>query len=330
MKILLADIGGTYCRLAIADQGNVTPVWSAGVSAVATPIAAIKAFLEATAFHGALDGAVIAAAGPVQEGRSRLTNAAWIIDESEIAHAFGIPWVRVVNDLEAVAAGLPDLAPADSRLIGPDTPLPGAPLAIVAPGTGLGVAALLLAPGGRCVVPSEGGHMSLAAFDDDSAGVIHWLHHRFGHVSAERVLSGAGLVNLYQAIAARDGVVADMRLPRDITAGAFNGTCPTCLAAVDLFCSFLGAFAGDVALTFGARGGVFIGGGIVPRFVDHLVRSDFRGRFQAKGRLRPFLERVPTRVIVYPSPAFIGLSSIARNVADSRRPSATRRQRNHG
>ena len=225
--------------------------------------------------------------------------------------------MRIVNDLEAVAAGLPDFGLANTRLIGPDGAVPGAPMAIISPGTGLGMACLVSGPGGRCVVTSEGGHAALAATSDHQDRLIAALRRSFGRVSAERVLSGPGLVNLYGAIAELEGGSASARTPRDVTEAAFDRSSPTARAAVDSFCAFLGAVAGDVALTFGALGGVYIGGGIVPRFVDYLAQSTFREQFASKGRLRSYVERIPTRVILHPNPAFVGLMSLARLARDA-------------
>jgi len=197
-------------------------------------------------------------------------------------------------------------------------------MAIVAPGTGLGMACVIVGPAGRSVVTSEGGHASLASMGNEYDGIIAILRRRYGRVSAERALSGAGLVNLHQAIAELDGNASPRRTPSEVTAAAFDGSSPACRAAVDAFCAFLGAVAGDAALTFGARGGVYIGGGIVPRFVDYLARSDFRQQFVAKGRLRPYIERIPTRVILHPTPAFAGLMSLARLARNQARPRASR------
>ncbi|MBS0222400.1 MAG: glucokinase [Proteobacteria bacterium] len=309
--LLLADIGGTYARFALASGRAVGPIWSTEVGTRRDAKEAIADFLKAGGQRAEIDGALLATAGPVQGGRCQLTNAAWIVDEEEIANAFAIPWVRVVNDLEAVAAGLADLPSEQTHLIGAGTGIPGAPMAIIAPGTGLGMACLFPGPGGRCVLPSEGGHASLAGVDERSDAVIGLLRGRFGRVSAERALSGPGLSNLHQAIVSLQGGTSPILKPGEITASAFDGSSSVCRAAVDMFCAFLGAVAGDVALTFGARGGVFIGGGIVPRFVEHLSRSAFRQQFEAKGRLEAYVARIPTRVILHPNPAFVGLISLA-------------------
>lgn len=311
-RILLADIGGTYARFALAGHGAVGPTWSTEVGANESAIEALRRFLALGHGSEPVSGALLAAAGPVEGGRCKLTNAAWILDEEQIARALQLPWVRIVNDLEAVAAGLPDIDPGRTRLIGQDRALPGAPSLVIAPGTGLGMACVIVGPAGRCVVTSEGGHAALAATSEREDRLFAILRKRFGRVSAERVLSGPGLVNLHQAIAELDGGASVRLTPSQVTEAAFDGSSPLCRETIDAFCGILGAFAGDVALNFGARGGVYIGGGIVPRFVDHLAGSAFRDRFVSKGRMQPYLERIPTRIILHPNPAFIGLMSLAR------------------
>lgn len=315
MSILLGDIGGTYARFALTGGASVGSVWSVEVGACDNAVGAIGRFVAMQSKDTKIEGALLAGAGPVEGGRCKLTNAAWTLDEEEIARAFALPWVRIVNDLEAIAASLPDLTTSQMRRIGPDGGLPGEPMAVVAPGTGLGMACLVVGPRGRHVLAGEGGHASLASIDGEYDKLIAILRREFGHVSVERVLSGKGLVNLYRAIALRDGVDAGLRTPAQVTAGAFDGSCTLCRTAIDAFCAVLGAVAGDLALTIGARGGVFIGGGIVPRFVGHLAGSAFRKQFEAKGRLQPYLARVPTHVILHQNPAFVGLRGL---LADAR------------
>jgi len=310
MSVLLGDIGGTYARFALAGDAGVGPVWSTEVAECVDVVEAITQFVAAQPAGTRIDGALLAAAGPVEGGRCKLTNAAWTVDEERIAAVFHLRWVRMVNDLEAVAAGLSDLPASQTRLIGPDGGLPGAPMAIVAPGTGLGMACLVTGPRGRLVLAGEGGHASLAAHDDEQDRLIGILRREFGHVSAERVLSGNGLANLYRALAVRDGVDVEPRTPAEVTAGALDGSCMICRAALDVFCCWLGAVAGDLALTIGARGGILIGGGIIPRFIDHFAGSGFRRHFEAKGRLHPYVARIPTRVILHPTPAFVGLMGL--------------------
>ena len=187
---------------------------------------------------------------------------------------------RIINDFEAVAYSLPSLAPPDLVGIGGGEAEAGAPMAVLGPGSGLGVACLVPGTEKHIVVSSEGGHATLAGANDREDEIIKHLRSRFGHVSAERVVSGDGLENIYQAIVALDGLALAPRSAADITKSALAGDCPVAHEALATFCAFLGSFAGNVALTFGARGGVYIAGGISPRIVDFLSRSEFRSRLE--------------------------------------------------
>jgi glucokinase len=315
-RALLADIGGTYARFAVLHGDDLGPVRSLDVRAHATMADALGFFLAGRDDTTPIDVAVLAAAGPVEKGRCALTNSSWIADASALGKEFGIPSVRIVNDQEAAAWGLPHFAPSDTRLIGPDTPVAGAPMALLSPGTGLGLACLVPGTPGARVIASEGGHATLAATTPREEALIGVLRRQFGHASAERALSGDGLVNLYRATATIDGVDIVSRTAAEITQVALDGTCATCRQTLDAFCGLLGAVAGNVALLFGALGGVFIGGGIVPRIVEHLGRTEFRERFEAKGRLRRYLAKIPVRIVLRPDPAFLGLAALAR--ADGR------------
>ncbi|NJL50765.1 MAG: glucokinase, partial [Blastochloris sp.] len=178
--------------------------------------------------------------------------------------------------------------------------------------TGLGVAALVPTPAGGIVVSTEGGHVTLPGTSARDDAIIGVLRDRLGHVSAESVLSGPGLVNLHDAIAVLDGTPHVARSGAEITASGLSGACPVCRRTIDTFCAMLGTVAGNLALSFGARGGVYIAGGIAPRIVEHLKRSAFRERFEAKGRFRAYLEPIPIRVVLHADPAFVGLAAIAR------------------
>jgi glucokinase len=169
------------------------------------------------------------------------------------------------------------------------------------------------------IVPTEGGHATLPGATPREDAVIEHLRHKFGHVSAERALSGPGLENLHSAIAAIDGIGVSSKTAAEIVRQALDRSCPVSVAAVDMFCAMLGTVAGDLALMFRARSGVYIAGGIAPRIVDLLAQSEFRARFIAKGRYRPYLESVPTAVIVNSDAAFLGLKSLA--LAGSPQPS---------
>jgi glucokinase len=308
---LLADVGGTRARFALLSGSRIGPVHSLDVGAYANPSQAIKHFLNCIATDARIDSAVIAAAGPVTAGRCALTNASWVLETDELKRTFGLSAVNIVNDLEAVAWALPHLEMSDSEPIGRGHEVAGEPVGVIAPGTGLGVACLM-ASGSARVLASEGGHATLAATNAGEAALIDILRRKHRHVSAERVLSGPGLISLYAAIAELDGHRGEQRSAEEIVRAAIQGDCHLSRQALDTFCSFLGSFAGNTALMFGARGGLFIAGGIVPRIVDYIRRTNFRSHFESKGRFRAYLAHVPTRVIVRPDPAFLGLSELAR------------------
>jgi len=190
-------------------------------------------------------------------------------------------------------------------------------MVVIGPGTGLGMAGLLGRGGDMTVIATEGGHATLPTTTPREDAVIAHLRGRFGHVSAERALSGPGLENLYAAIAAIDEAAVASRSAAEITRLALDRSCATCRAAVDMFCAMLGTVAGNLALMFRARGGVYLAGDIVPRMADYLAQSEFRARSEAKGRFRDYVRSVPTAVIVNPDAAFLGLKSLAEVVPAS-------------
>ena len=214
------------------------------------------------------------------------------------ADRLGVARLNVLNDFAALALALPALQARELRAVGSGKAAAGGPRALIGPGTGLGVAALVHGSEGReTVVSGEGGHVTLAATDDDEAAVLAWLRSKYGHVSAERALSGPGLGNLHQAWAAVQRVdVADLSAA-EITRRALVGDDAACVAAMQLFLGFLGNVAGNLALTLGATGGVYLGGGIVPRLGDSIQASPFRQRFEAKGRFAAYLQAIPVWVI---------------------------------
>ena len=299
--LLLADIGGTNARFTLLRHGVTTPLHALALDRFTSIEAAIAHYLGTQALAAPPDSALLAVAGPVVGNSVTLTNRGWQVSGGAISATLGIRRTRVLNDFEALAWALPALTAADCIAIGPAVPpQPGAPLAVLGPGTGLGVGAFL--PPTR-VLPGEGGHATLAAIDDEEAAILALLRRRHGHVSAERILSGPGLVALHEALAELHGRSAPGLTAAEITAGA-----PETLA---LFCAMLGAFAGNVALTYGARGGVFLGGGILPRIPGALAASAFRARFEAKGRLSPYLVAIPTWLITRPDAALVGLANLA-------------------
>ena len=313
---MLADIGGTNARFALLDGGEIGPVAHTKVADYATVADAIAAFLTRHAARGSTDIAILGVAGPIQNNRASLTNSLWTIDAGDIQNVFGFKLVHLLNDFETLAWSLPALGSSDLFSLGSQRPTIGAPMLVVGPGTGFGASCLVPRGATSFAIVTEAGHATLPAASEREARVIDHLRQRFGHISVERALSGAGLENLYGALAAVDGVRAPNRDAASITNAALDGSCALSRAALDMFCSLLGTICGNLVLTFGARGGAYVAGGIVPRFVDHLAGSDFRKRFESKGRFESYLRDIPTRIIVRPDASFIGLKAFYdRNVA---------------
>jgi glucokinase len=214
--------------------------------------------------------------------------------------------LEVVNDFIALALALPVLDDGDTQELKPGRREPSASLGLVGPGTGLGVSMLVPVQGGWVAVPTEGGHRDVAAADEREWRIVSRLRERFGHVSAERILSGPGLVNLYETICELDGVPAEELGPVDVVASAMGGGCAPCSECLRIFARQLGAVSGDLALTAGARGGVFVGGGVVPAMGTAFDRKLFSEGFLSKGRFREYLEPIPVRLVLNPTAALQG------------------------
>jgi glucokinase len=309
-SIVLGDVGATNARFAILTDGMIGPIAWFEVSQYPVFADVLGAFLQQSRPGTTITRALLAVAGPVENGQSVFTNCPWRVDEGELRDRFKLETVDVLNDFEATARSLPHLAEDDIFRLGGGHKTAAGPMAVLGPGTGLGIACLV--PGSpHVVVASEGGHATVAAVSRREDAIIGHLRERFGHVSAERVISGPGLENLYGAIAAVDGLNAPPRNAADITHAALKGACPIAQEALDQFCALLGSFAGNVALTFGARGGVFVAGGIAPRIAGYLARSEFRSRFESKGRFQPYLASIPSQVITHAAATFVGLKALA-------------------
>lgn len=308
---LIADIGATNARFALLEGGDFAVSETYAVSDYASPIEAARHFLSGPAAGHAPKRALIAAAGPVDRGRIALTNAAWIVDSDRISKGLGMTDVAVLNDFEALAWSLPALRSEHITTLGAPRAGERGTMAVLGPGSGFGLAAMAFAGETEVVLVTEGGHATLSSENRREDAIILALRHQFHHVSVERVLSGSGLMQLYHAIARVDDQTVPERDSSEIVAHALADDCKVSREALELFCAFLGSAAGNIALTLGARGGVFIGGGIAPRFTDFLRSSAFRERFEAKGRMSSYLARIPTAVIVHPMPAFLGLAHLA-------------------
>jgi len=315
--LLIGDLGGTNARFALADAdepGFHQPMEFACAD-FATADAAIGHYLAQLTTAGP-DLICLAAAGPVQNGSVRLTNNHWRLDRQALAGQFSVDQVIVLNDFEAVAYALPTLDSSDTQTIGPGAApnLTGADftVGVLGPGTGLGVAGLLGRSGAVYPVVGEGGHAGFAPQTAQQVEVLRILRKRFKWVSNERLVSGPGIENIYAALCTLNGEPGSPRSAEDIFALARDRRNPTALDAVELFFEVLGQVAGDLALLLGAADGIFLAGGILPRYPQLLDQSGFRHAFKNKGRYRALLEQVPTHLVCRSNPGLLGVASCAR------------------
>lgn len=307
---LLADIGGTNARFALARPGKSPH----GAHVLRTkdyggPAQAIAAYLRLKA-RGRLPAAgAIAVAGPILGDAATFTNAPWAFSIAELRHETGIADLAVLNDFEALAWALPAFGRDDVVKFGRGRPVKGTPQVVLGPGTGLGAACYL--PEADLALMSEAGHMSLAPGTPREAALIEVLRDRFGHVSAERVVSGPGLRYVYEALALLDGVPP---LPAEafgvaaINRRARAGEDRLAVETIKLFSALAGSFAGNLALAYSARGGVYLGAGVLPRLGPLFDRRVFRRRFTDKGRFHGWLARIPTYLLLHPQQTMVGLA----------------------
>ncbi|MEY8876636.1 MAG: glucokinase [Leptothrix sp. (in: b-proteobacteria)] len=310
---LVGDIGGTNARfgwIAQAPASGAEPlisdVHTLPTADHATLADAARAYL-ARIDQGQPGSMAFGIANPITGDRVQMTNHHWGFSISGLKAELGLQRLEVINDFTALALALPSLQPHELRQLGGGAARPHGPIALIGAGTGLGVSGLLHTAAGWTALAGEGGHVTLAAADDREAAILGAMRTRHGHVSAERALSGMGLVNLYVAACDLNGATAATLTPADITGRALDGSDAQCVEAVNHFCAFLGNVAGNLALTLGSHGGVYLGGGIVPRLGGFFDRSAFRARFEAKGRFAAYLAAMPVFIIdASVSPALFG------------------------
>lgn len=304
----MADIGATTTRCALLDDKGQELAPEIFENADFTGVAAVLGgYLDHRRASDRPTRAALAVAAPILGDEVEMVNIDWRFSQHDLMEKLRLKRLQVVNDFAAIAWALPLLTPADMAQIGGGESVPRATLAALGPGSGLGVSALVPATDAWGLMTGEGGHVSMPAATREEQDVISLLRDRFdGHCSAERVLSGPGLVNLYVALAELAGRGRPTVTPEDVTNLAKQGE-PMARKTLAMFFAMLGTVASNLALTTGARGGVYIAGGIVPRLVDQLRKSEFRARFEAKGRYRQYLAAIPTHVVMAPLPAFRGL-----------------------
>lgn len=310
--ILVADIGGTNARFALARRAGgaiaVEDMKRYRASEFDTLRAAATAYLDSLATKP--KAACFAVAGPVTDAVIEFTNSPWVLDVAEIKAALHLDKLRVVNDFEALACGVLHLGKDDFMSVRAGAGDKGAPVLVIGPGTGFGQAIIAPTQSGKRVISTEGGHVAFAPRTDEEIEIMKFIAREHGRVSVERVLSGAGLVNIHRALCARANAPRPLLHADEITKAALADEQSSAAKAVDLFCALLGAAAGDAVLATGARGGVVLGGGILPKISDIFLKSRFVERFLDKGRMRDYVDDVPVDLIVREGAARIGAAAM--------------------
>ena len=295
---LLGDIGATHARFAWVSSHDqpLSHVRTLPCDAHESLLDAVQHYLREESLSQP-HKAALGVATPVIGDKVAFTNRSWAFSIQELKQALGVQALRVMNDFEALAWALPGLGPDELFQLGGESSETMQNLGLIGPGSGLGVSGLIAHAGHWHPISGEGGHVSLAVTHTLEWEVLQRLQKKWGHVSAERVLSGPGLVNLHAALSEMAGQAPGLQRPQDIGELAFQHHQPAALQAFELFAGWLGSVAADLALTLGAQGGVYIGGGIVPRYRAWLATSAFRARFESKGRFSDYLKKIPVYVI---------------------------------
>jgi glucokinase len=310
---LIADIGGTNARFAIYRGTTLLEPQVLRCEDYPSPAAAAAHYLaNLHGQYGPPTEAAFAVASAITGDLIAMTNHAWRFSLKATRRELALERLFVMNDFTALAMSLPYLPPHELENIGHGRAAPGYPVALIGPGTGLGVSGLIPITAGSTrmwwPLQGEGGHATMAAMNEREAAVLAYLRRRFTHVSAERVISGPGLVNVYNALCALEDKIPELIEPAEITHRAIQSSDRLCRETVEMMCGMLGTMAGNLALTLGATGGVYIGGGVVPKLGRLFASSPFRDRFEDKGRYSDYLSAIPTYVIHTEHAAFIGLA----------------------
>ncbi|NMP29153.1 glucokinase [Rahnella sp. SAP-1] len=308
---LVGDVGGTNCRLALCalDSGEISQAQTFSGLDFDSLEAVVRQYLESQ--HQDVEDACIAIACPITGDWVAMTNHTWAFSIAEMKKNLGLQHLEVINDFTAVSMAIPMLKPSDLLQFGGKSPLEGKPAVIYGAGTGLGVAHLIHADQRWLSLPGEGGHVDFAPNSEEEDSILEQLRTEIGHVSAERILSGPGLVNLYRAIVKTDQRQPENYAPKDVTRLALEDNLD-CRRALSLFCVIMGRFGGNLALNMGTFGGVYIAGGIVPRFLEFFKASGFRAAFEDKGRFKDYLRDIPVYLITHDQPGLLGAGAYLR------------------
>lgn len=306
MLSVVADVGGTNIRLAVVDtsNGELSKVREYPCAQFITLDAAIAQYF--VSISDAVTHLCIAIAAPVDIDLVSMTNLSWQFSKKALKAKFDLTTLSVINDYTAISLAVPFVLEQDRVKIGGGEVEHNGVKAVFGPGTGLGVSHLIKQGSNWVSLDGEGGHTSFAPNTRQQIDILLLLQEQFGHVSTERLLSGQGLVNIYHALCRLAGKQPDYFEPADISKSGLNDECELCVGTLHIFCEIMGSFAGNLSLNLDCKGGVYIAGGIVPRFVEFFKNSAFREFFEAKGRCKTYLESVPTYLITHQNPGLLG------------------------
>lgn len=304
----VADVGGTNIRLARVVDGGVADIKKYMCKDFASIDLVILQYFTDMPKHTFTHGC-IAIACPVLGDQVVMTNHSWAFSQQALRQQLKLTDLYVINDFTAVAHSLPVLTDDQVIQIGEGHAKAGGNIAVFGPGTGLGVEHITMTSSGWQTLDGEGGHTDFAPVDETDIVVWRYLQNQFGRASAEEVMSGRGILNIYRALAAHHNIAAELTEPAQVTEKALDGSCDICASTLTQFCRIMGSFAGNLALNMATTGGVFIGGGIANRFTAFLRQSDFRARFEAKGQMKHYVKDIPTYLIAEPDHGLLGASA---------------------
>ena len=307
-EMFVADVGGTNIRLArVTDTGvdNIIKYQCRDFASIDLAIQQYFADLSQFTFTKGC----LAIACPVLGDQVEMTNHSWAFSQTALRNQLKLEALFVINDFTAVAHSLPVLGDDQVIQIGKGTAVPEGNIAVFGPGTGLGVEHITMTTSGWQTLDGEGGHTDFAPVDETDVVIWRYLQSQYGRASAEEVMSGRGILNIYKALAMHANVPVTLTEPSEVTEQALNGSCDICVRTLTQFCRIMGSFAGNLALNMATTGGVFIGGGIATRFADFLKDSDFRARFEAKGQMKHYVKDIPTYLIAEPDHGLLGASA---------------------
>ncbi len=312
----VADVGGTNIRVARVTPEGVSDIKKYMCNDFDTIALALQQYFSDTSEYIFTQGC-IAIACPVLGDQVTMTNHSWSFSQSALKSELSLTELCVINDFTAVAHSLPVLKANQLIQVGSGAPVENGNIAVFGPGTGLGVEHITMTSSGWQTLDGEGGHVDFAPVDEADIVVWRYLLEKLGRVSAEEVMSGRGLLNIYTALALEAGKPVTFSEPADVTQAALDGNCDIALSALHQFCRVMGSFAGNLALNMATTGGIFIGGGIAGRFPEFLQNSDFRSRFEGKGHMKPYVKDIPTYLIAEPDHGLLGAAAYLKQTTAS-------------